>query len=99
MSKAKSARVIVKKAKQKGSITYGEIAESYPHVFEEDEKQLDRVIDTPQWEGVALVAESEGRAFAADEGDDTPAQRGSASDDPIHVYFSQMSDIPLLTKE
>jgi RNA polymerase primary sigma factor len=93
----KAIRGIVKNAKSKGFVTYGDIAEGYPQVFEESE-DLDRVIDALQSEGIDLIAEAEGPAFDAEDDDDAQS-RGPQIEDPIHVYFSQMSDIPLLTKE
>jgi RNA polymerase primary sigma factor len=93
----KAIRSIVKSAKSKGFLTYGDIAEGYPQVFEESE-DLDRVIDALQQEGIDLVAEAEGPAFDTDD-DERETSRGQHVEDPIHVYFSQMSDIPLLSKE
>ncbi|HVY61579.1 MAG TPA: sigma-70 family RNA polymerase sigma factor, partial [Planctomycetota bacterium] len=88
---------LVKSGKSKGFLTYGELSDSYPQVFGEQE-ELDRVLDVLETEGIDLVAEADGPSFDADDAhDDKPA--GPEIEDPIHVYFSQMSNLPLLTKD
>jgi len=100
MAKAtKGIRKLVKSGKSKGFLTYGDLSDSYPQVFAEQE-DLDRVLDALEHEGIDLIAEAEGPAFDADEDAEEPAERRSAAvEDPIHVYFSQMSDIALLSRE
>jgi RNA polymerase primary sigma factor len=97
----KAIRTIVKNARTKGYVTYSDIAEGYPEVFSDSAEELDRVIDALEQEGIDLISEAEGPAFdeAEPESDARPRAREAEIEDPIHVYFSQMSDIPLLTKE
>ena len=95
----KTIRNIVKNARSKGFMTYGDIADNYPQVFDEQSEQLDRVIDALQSEGIDLVAEAEGPAFDADDDGEKATRTSAEIEDPIHVYFSQMSDIPLLSKD
>ncbi len=98
----KAIRTIVKNARRKGYVTCNDIAESYPEVFSESSEDLDRVIDALEREGIDLIAEADGPAFdeASEGGAEARARaRESEIEDPIHVYFSQMSEIPLLSKE
>jgi len=93
----KGIRKLVKSGKTKGFLTYGELSDGLPQVYGEQE-ELDKVLNVLETEGIDLVVETDGPALEADDVEqDKPA--GPGTDDPIHVYFSQMSDIPLLTKD
>ncbi len=97
MAKHQGMRKLVKSGQSKGFLTYGELSDSYPQVFGE-QQELDRVLDVLENAGIDLIAEAEGPSFDADDAEESrPA--GPEIEDPIHVYFSQMSDIALLTKE
>jgi RNA polymerase primary sigma factor len=96
----KGVKKLVNSGKSKGFLTYGELSDGFPQVFGEQE-ELDKVLNVLETEGIDLVAEAEGPGFdaadAAEAAEERPA--GPEIEDPIHVYFSQMSDIPLLTKD
>ncbi|MFC1705441.1 sigma-70 family RNA polymerase sigma factor [Planctomycetota bacterium] len=84
---------LLRQGRAKGYVTYGDIAEAYPGTL--DDEALDKIVDTLEDEGIDLIEVSE----KAVKEDLEEAQKAGALEDPLHAYFSQMNEIPLLTKE
>lgn len=100
-------RQLVQKAQSQGYLTYGDVTKYLPDEDSNSEK-LDNLLFMLEQHDIELVDQPpESRfqgAVAAQEGDFDlePLPRTSApklSEDPIRLYLSQMSEIPLFSRE
>jgi RNA polymerase primary sigma factor len=90
---------VLERGRSQGYLTYEALGMEMPGLFE-DPEQLDRVLDALETESIELVpAEKGARRVAEDELDDDERDSAAGLDDPLHAYFSRMSDIPLLSRD
>ena len=97
---------IVKKAKEKGKITYGELAKE---LEDTNPEQIDKVFDAFEEMGVDLLSDDfedepdvedlkEVEDLKLDEITDT-SYEGISVDDPVRMYLREIGKIPLLSYE
>jgi len=97
-------RQLLAALKGRTSVTFEELLERLPRLGTTGSKFFDRVLSALSEEGVELVDEvasehaSSPRAVSSS-GVDAEELAIRKLDDPIRMYFSQMSQIPLLTRE
>ncbi|GIW71652.1 MAG: RNA polymerase sigma factor SigA [Planctomycetota bacterium] len=90
---------LLERGHQQGFLTYEELGMQWPGLLEQPE-ELDRVLDALEAEGIEVVPREQGAAEAAlEEESEAACARDAALDDPIHAYFSRMSEIPLLSRD
>lgn len=98
-------RALIALAKTQGCLTYDQVNEYLPDEAVTPEK-LDTLLVLLEELGIELVTEDPNAApkeLKGAEADDLPSlpreKTPKLSDDPIRMYLSQMSEIPLLTRE
>ncbi|MGN6547965.1 MAG: sigma-70 family RNA polymerase sigma factor, partial [Aureliella sp.] len=96
---------LVAKAKAQGFLTYEDVNRYLPNEDVSSEK-LDNLLVALERINVELIDEPPTASKAAADGDDSMSLATSSSsempklsDDPIRLYLSQMSEIPLLSRE
>ena len=106
VSEAEKVQNIVKKAKESGKITYGELAKELENTNPE---QIDKVFDAFEEMGVSLLNDDfeeepdvedlkEVEELKLDEITDTSFE-GISVDDPVRMYLREIGKIPLLSYE
>src|SRR5579871_5316736 len=80
---------LLARAKENGRLTYRDVESLAPAAFE-DPGSLDRILTALQERGIAVEGALGGVYGEA-------AHPSSAEPDAVHLYFSDMADIPLLT--
>jgi RNA polymerase primary sigma factor len=83
---------LLARAKQNGRLTYRDIEELAPDAFN-DATTLDRILATLEGRGIDV----EGALGGVYE-EDAKAASPSSEPDPLHLYFADMADIPLLDR-
>ena len=106
LTEAEKVKNIVKKAKESGKITYGELAKELENTNPE---QIDKVFDAFEEMGVSLLNDDfeeepdvedlkEVEELKLDEITDTSFE-GISVDDPVRMYLREIGKIPLLSYE
>ena len=106
LSEAEKVQKIVKKAKENGKMTYGELAKE---LEDTNPEQIDRVFDAFEEMGVNLLNDDfeeepdiedlkEVEDLKLDEITDTSFE-GVSVDDPVRMYLREIGKIPLLSYE
>ena len=106
ITEAEKVKNIVKKAKESGKITYGELAKELENTNPE---QIDKVFDAFEEMGVSLLNDDfeeepdvedlkEVEELKLDEITDTSFE-GISVDDPVRMYLREIGKIPLLSYE
>ena len=106
LSEAEKVQKIVKKAKENGKITYGELAKE---LEDTNPEQIDKVFDAFEEMGVNLLNDDfeeepdiedlkEVEDLKLDEITDTSFE-GVSVDDPVRMYLREIGKIPLLSYE
>ena len=106
LSETEKVQKIVKKAKEKGKITYGELAKELENTNPE---QIDKVFDAFEEMGVNLLNDDfeeepdiedlkEVEDLKLDQITDT-SYEGISVDDPVRMYLREIGKIPLLSYE
>ena len=106
MSETEKVQNIVKKAKENGKMTYGELARELENTNPE---QIDKVFDAFEKMGVSLLSDDfeeepnvedlkEVEELKLDEITDTSFE-GISVDDPVRMYLREIGKIPLLSYE
>ena len=104
LSEAEKVQNIVKKAKESGKMTYGELAKE---LEDTNPEQIDKVFDAFEEMGVNLLNDDfeeepdiedlkEVEELKLDEITDTSFE-GISVDDPVRMYLREIGKIPLLT--
>ncbi len=107
-NKTEYIRQLLEKAKQKGTITYREIADYLENV-ELDKEQMDDLYDAFASMGIDIVSETEGDLEIISE-DDSESEvdvddidlefsipKGISVDDPVRMYLKEIGKVPLLS--
>ena len=92
---------VLEKARERGSVTFDEIQDAAPEDFE-DAGKLDKLISRITEMGVDLIEErpeTEEKSSTDDAVPEDPGASAAKLDDPVKAYFSEMSEIPMLTRE
>jgi len=95
---------LIKRAKERGYLTYEELNDSLPDEAISPEK-IDEILMKLDEQGVELIDESEveshARQAAEKNADETPVFTAPAAriDDPVRMYLTQMGEISLLTRD
>ena len=106
LSEAEKVQKIVKKAKENGKMTYGELAKELENTNPE---QIDKVFDAFEEMGVSLLNDDfeeepdvddlkEVEELKLDQITDT-SYEGISVDDPVRMYLREIGKIPLLSYE
>ena len=106
LSEAEKVQKIVKKAKENGKMTYGELAKELENTNPE---QIDKVFDAFEEIGVSLLSDDfeeepdiedlkEVEDLKLDQITDT-SYEGISVDDPVRMYLREIGKIPLLSYE
>ncbi len=106
LSEAEKVQKIVKKAKENGKMTYGELAKELENTNPE---QIDKVFDAFEEMGVSLLSDDfeeepdiedlkEVEDLKLDQITDT-SYEGISVDDPVRMYLREIGKIPLLSYE
>ena len=106
LSEAEKVQKIVKKAKENGKMTYGELAKELENTNPE---QIDKVFDAFEEMGVNLLSDDfeeepdiedlkEVEDLKLDQITDT-SYEGISVDDPVRMYLREIGKIPLLSYE
>ena len=106
LSEAEKVQKIVKKAKENGKMTYGELAKELENTNPE---QIDKVFDAFEEMGVNLLSDDfeeepdiedlkEVEDLKLDQTTDT-SYEGISVDDPVRMYLREIGKIPLLSYE
>jgi RNA polymerase primary sigma factor len=101
----KKVQEIVKEAKEKGKITYGELATK---LGEADTEEIDRVFDAFEELGVSVLKDDDDLLEPTDEdlenledikldSLDISGMDGVSVDDPVRMYLKEIGKIPLLS--
>jgi RNA polymerase primary sigma factor len=100
MSKTIKKRLnrLLQQGKRKGYLDYDDISNIYPQILN-DQEGLDNLLQQLEEAGVELVDLEEFVGSAEDDSVRFRSARRSRVEDPIHSYFSQMSDISMLDRQ
>jgi RNA polymerase primary sigma factor len=94
--KHRKLKNLLRGARRKGYLTYDEISDHFPDVFTSPE-DIDKILSLVEEAGIDLVEEPSAEEYEPEE--KVGRRRRVGIQDSLHLYFSQMSDIPLLDKE